>query len=216
MNNRHYDRFFHSQKDEYLNVYFRYPHNILREDVKIEIDGLGVEALITVAIGQGEWQANARMPPGLRCGDHKVRVAIQAGGYGNAATIVVLPPTQPRPNSVSLIPALGHLLPPRLISVENSNDRTNVFGRFRKEQINCLFTCEANLEPDQIVLEIDEKAYPILALGWATETVRQVNASLPLHIYSGDHFVRLCVLGVNPSNALPINICAPQLFPATS
>src|SRR5581483_1982579 len=91
VNNRHNDIVFQPRKDEYLVLAFLMDGNVRKEDLRIEIDGFGVPALILIRHAAGYWQANVKMPPGIPPGDHEVRAGIAGAGFSESVRIKMLP-----------------------------------------------------------------------------------------------------------------------------
>ena len=68
VNNRTLEPRFHPPKDEYMCLYLRSGEPLDRSQIRIELDGYGVPVLMLTSDGEGGWQANAKLPPGLDAG----------------------------------------------------------------------------------------------------------------------------------------------------
>ena len=204
VNNRRHDFYFSSGKDEYICLYFRcLETNLNRQDVLVEIDGLGVPVLIVANTGTGEWQVNVRVPAGLPQGLHAIRVGTRTSGFGQPLSIHMLPPDAIRPTAVFQGAATATVAPSVLISIENTLDRSTTFHGYRAEHLSCQFTTdELTLGVANVEFQIDDETHPILALGRASENNWQINAKLPSCLPGGTHEVRVCTSNSLPSNKI--------------
>jgi hypothetical protein len=90
MNNRQFGINFWSRKEEYVACWFRAPREAVRsEDLKLEIGGFGVPALCVYSQGEGMWQANWRLPPGLEPGWHMLRLRFPGSRFSQEWRIAV-------------------------------------------------------------------------------------------------------------------------------
>ena len=81
---------FESGRDTYLSAFFDSPAiDLTRDDVKPEVGGFGVRPLDVWKFGDGRWQADFKLPPGLTPGWHDVRVRIRDSRPSNALRIAV-------------------------------------------------------------------------------------------------------------------------------
>ncbi len=108
VNNRTGDIVFHPGKDEYICLYFRAAKSQLRrEDLRVEIDGMGVPVLTVSSHGSSEggerWQADLRLPVRLADGPHTIRLRLADSGFGESATFYC----GARPVAVALISSPG-------------------------------------------------------------------------------------------------------------
>lgn len=91
VNSRTYLPTFHQFKDEYICCFFKAPGEAIGVDnVRLEVDGFGVPAILVTANGHGAWQANCLRPVGLEPGRHTVTVRVGGSGRSNAALFTVL------------------------------------------------------------------------------------------------------------------------------
>ena len=91
VNNRTYVARFHPLKDEYLCCYFKSAETGLTpETVFVEVDGMGVPALIVAPNGTDAWQVNCLRPPGLDAGRHEVRIRTRGSPRSNPVEFAML------------------------------------------------------------------------------------------------------------------------------
>jgi hypothetical protein len=148
-------------------------------------------------MGLGEWQANARVPPGLELGSHEVRMRTVNSAFSKALPISVV--------ASEVSAALGYTSPdeavgdgpaPRWVAVENTLDKTNRFRGYKAEQLSCRFlSTEARLEVRDIVLELDGRRQAILVLADLQNGEWQTNSSVPSDLEAGRHEVRMRTAG---------------------
>jgi tRNA (mo5U34)-methyltransferase len=198
VNNRTNQAVFHPDKDEYLCLYFRSRENLTRHDLRAEVDGFGVPALSVVKTGEregaGEWQANLRLPRGLRAGSHQVRLRTVSSGFGNSLPIQMATDGGSAPALPSDFPRIESAAGPApiLVAVENTFDGSAVFRGFKNEYLCLRFTTpETGLRSDDVLLQVDGEGTPIYLLTNPGGAEWQVNAKLPAHLTSGTHTVRV-------------------------
>jgi len=63
--------------------------SLRRENLRPEVAGFGVPALVLHPDGEGYWFTSFRLPPGLRQGWHDVRLRTVSSQFGNALRIAV-------------------------------------------------------------------------------------------------------------------------------
>jgi tRNA (mo5U34)-methyltransferase len=81
---------FNSQRDEYVSIWFRWQGKPLgRDDVQPEVDGYGVRPIHVSQFANDQWQANFKLPPGLKSGWKEVRVSVLGSRAGSAQSIAV-------------------------------------------------------------------------------------------------------------------------------
>lgn len=81
---------FEACRDTYLSAFFDWSENDLtRDDVQPEIGGFGVRPLDVWKFGEGRWQVDFKLPPGLAPGWQDVRVRIRGSYPSNALRIAV-------------------------------------------------------------------------------------------------------------------------------
>lgn len=202
VNNRTNDIYFHPDKDEYLCIYFRTSETGLTpEQMRIEVDGYGINALTVSNRGDDEWQVNSRLPPGLTDGEHSVRLRTATTRFGKERPIVianspartasVLPDATPQNLPHALQPA------PVIIAIDNSLDHSNVFHGYRAERLCCRFRCgEQNPSRDTLLACIDTEASPqhIAFLTDLGDGQWQANISVSAGLIAGTHTLRLRTL----------------------
>jgi tRNA (mo5U34)-methyltransferase len=188
VNNRTNDIYFHPNKDEYVIVYFRSAEaGLTRENLRIEVDGFGVNALVLGHRKDDEWQVSAKLPPGIAPGEHTVRLRTAGSRFGNSYQIVM---GRGRTELVETGAQPG--LPPRLRSIENSLDGTPVFHGYSTERLCCRFTSEESaLQRFEVEAGINDR---VLAVAFLTELgngVWDANIALPPGIAAGSQTLRL-------------------------
>ena len=81
---------FESDRDTYLSAFFDSSDGTLtRDDVQPEAGGFGLRPLDVWKFGEGRWQVDFKLPPGLTSGWHDVRVRIRDSRPSNALRIAV-------------------------------------------------------------------------------------------------------------------------------
>lgn len=87
---------FKSASDSYLTAFFDWPaENLGRDEVKPEVCGYGVRPLDVWKYGDGRWQAEFKLPPGLASGWQELRVRIEDSQPSNALRIAIDVPFAP-------------------------------------------------------------------------------------------------------------------------
>ena len=190
MNNRQYGINFWSRKEEYVACWFRAARPaVAREDLKLEVGGFGVPALCVYPQGEGLWQANFILPPGLAPGWHMLRLRFAGSRFSGEWRI-----------AVDLPVAVERLT---LLAVLDGKSRE--MGQVRRGQ-GATVTCwvvglaensdRANtavwLEGER--LRIEYMGEPVAAAGGGT--ARQVNAVLPTDAEAGEYRLRVECAGV--------------------
>ncbi len=193
VNNRTQTSVFHPAKDEYVCLYFRSNRELTRDQLRVEIDGYGVPVLLLAAIGNGEWQANMTLPPGLDPGEHSIRLRTVDSHFSRPFPIEVsnrqgaVPPLKALPD-----PSLATGPAPQWIAAENCADRTPVFRGYKAEYLCCRFlTDEPELRKEDVLVELDGAAQEILVLSHLGHREWQTNSRLPARLAPGPHAVRL-------------------------
>jgi tRNA (mo5U34)-methyltransferase len=195
VNNRTNDIQFHHGKDEYICVYFRSDvPDLIRDRLRIDIDGYGAPALILVNLRPQEWQANLRVPPGLAAGPHQVRLRTADSPYSNAFQ-VVMEGAVSGPWPASAPPAAPPATagpPPEIYEIRNGMTGSQVFHGHRNEYVLCRFrTAESTLDRDSVALRIDDVEQPVLFLTEIGGGCWQTNSRLPAGLQPGPHSVRI-------------------------
>src|SRR5580658_384654 len=84
--------FFHGHRNEYVCCRFRSAEPALdRDSVMLQIDDAGQPVLFLTDLGNGRWQANARLPAGLKIGQHYVRIRTLRSSFGAPAEVSFVP-----------------------------------------------------------------------------------------------------------------------------
>jgi tRNA (mo5U34)-methyltransferase len=86
---------FSRRKEEFLTCWFSTPRReVLRQDLRLEVGGLGTQALAVHGVSEGVWQANFILPPGLDAGWQEVRIRTADSLFSNTRRIAVDVPIQ--------------------------------------------------------------------------------------------------------------------------
>jgi len=81
---------FDSRRDEYLTGYFKTADDDLQlSDIQPQVGGFGVRPVAARRLGQGGWQINFKLPPGLTPGWHEVSLRLRNGPPSNARRIAI-------------------------------------------------------------------------------------------------------------------------------
>jgi hypothetical protein len=171
-------------------LYFRSEETLERSQVRIEVDGCGVTALTVTSIGRGEWQANAKVPPGLDLGSHKVRIRTVNSSFSQVLPVEVV--VSGAISCSAQDEAVGGGPAPTWVTVENTLDKSNIFRGYKAEQLSCRFlSTEAGLSVSNVVLELDGRRQPILVLADLGNGEWQTNSSVPSNLEPGRHEARV-------------------------
>ncbi len=211
VNNRTLEPRFHPAKDEYLCAYFRSAEPLDRTQIRIEVDGCGVPALTVTSIGPGEWQTNAKVPPGLDEGPHAVRIRTANSPFSQSIAISVVgsdatayPERVPDDNP-------GGDAAPQWVAVENTLDKSNTFRGYKGEQLSCRFLTDLEtLQPDEILLELDGRRQPILVLADLGNNEWQTNSRVPADLEPGRHELRVRARNSNKTQPAEIFYLPPN------
>ncbi len=196
VNNRTNDVTFHTGKDEYLCVYFSSPEaNLVRDDVRIEVDGYGVNAL-TVAHRKGdEWQANAHLPPGTAPGQYWIRIRTRTSRFGNRFQIHVTDGRAALPAAPDRIDNSEFRgLVPAIHGIENSLDGSTVFHGYRTERLCCRFAAHSpGLPREAVRAAIDGQETAIAFLTDLGGGEWEASLAVPRNLTTGSHHFQLCI-----------------------
>jgi tRNA (mo5U34)-methyltransferase len=81
---------FSTRKDEYFSCWFRSAREqIVPEDLRLEVDGLGVASHWMARRQDDYWAASFRLPPGMKPGWAEVRLRFADSGFGNSLRIAI-------------------------------------------------------------------------------------------------------------------------------
>jgi tRNA (mo5U34)-methyltransferase len=204
VNNRTNDIYFHPGKDEYICLYFKSDlPELTKDQMRVEIDGYGAPVLVLVSLGRGEWQANLRVPPGLRPGPHEVRLRTAESLYSNRFEIVMRAGTEPPPPEPRSHPDPEAATEPAPVLYEVGSGVTDSahFHGYKNEYLRLRFrTPEMGITREQVILEIDGVEQPVLFLTDLGNNCRQTNSRLPADLKPGPHRVRIRTLKSGFSN----------------
>lgn len=199
VNNRTNNIVFHPNKDEYLILYFRTGETgFTRDDLRIEVDGFGVNALIAGQRKDDEWQVSAKLPPGLSAGEHWVRLRSVSSRFGNGYRIVM---GEAAPAESAPVAATGKA--PLLRSIENSLDGSTTFHGYPTERLCCRFVSkDQRLGRQEVDARIDERPVTLAFLTEIGNGEWDANLALPATLPAGSRELRLRVRGGEWSDPL--------------
>lgn len=172
------DHSFSSSADDYVTVYFTYVGAELTcDNVYPEIGGLGSRP-VYVTGGAGAWQASFKLPPGLGCGWHDVRMSVRGSQWCAPIRIAVDQAGKERPAA-----GATQLMITRLDDGKSFESR-----RIRVGEDSAVAVWVAGLPADARVAEIRVRLngtdLPAIWLEGSGES-RQVNALLPTGLEPG-------------------------------
>jgi tRNA (mo5U34)-methyltransferase len=197
VNNRTNDTHFNPAKDEYICVYFTSAQaDLTRDQMRIEIDGYGVPALLLTSTGGDGWQANLKLPPFLDSGVHEVRVRTTESKYSNVFPITS-GPAPPREVAVDFRPAAELTdAPPEIYAVESNVTGTASFRGYKNEYLCVWFRSnERNLKRQDVLVQVDGHDLAVLFLTDVGDGRWQTNSRLPADLKPGRHRLRVRTAG---------------------
>jgi hypothetical protein len=204
VNNRTGDTLFHPGKDEYICLYFRAAsQQIRKEDLRVEIDGIGVPVLTVSSHGGERWQANMRLPVRLSDGPHAIRLRLADSGFGESATMYC--GDRPAVSRSAITPDVT----PELYRVSNGLSETREFHGHRSEYLCvCFHLGVPHLGREDIVVEIGGvdclPSFVGSADGWGPGEGWQANVKLPPELAPGVLSVRVRTTLGAVSNSMEI------------
>jgi tRNA (mo5U34)-methyltransferase len=89
MNSRTLGINFSTRKDEYIACWLKTSRDVVREQLRLEVDGFGVTALHVRRDAGGSWMANFRVPPGLESGWKSIRLRFDDSRFSGTLRIAV-------------------------------------------------------------------------------------------------------------------------------
>jgi hypothetical protein len=193
VNNRTNDIHFNPAKDEYICVYFTSAQpELARDQVRVEIDGYGVPALLLTSTGGNGWQANLKLPPFLDTGAHEVRIRTTESKFSSEFSIVAGAArpgeTAPRfrPGAESTEAA------PEIYAVESNVTGSPSFRGYKNEYLCTWFRSrEPDLKRQDVLVQVDGQDVPVLFLTDVGEGRWQTNSRLPSGLVAGIHQLRV-------------------------
>jgi hypothetical protein len=191
MNNRQFGINFWSRKEEYVACWFRAPREaVRREDLKLEIGGFGVPALCVYSQGEGMWQANWRLPPGLEPGWHMLRLRFPGSQFSQEWRIAV--DMEVRVEKLELLSVLdGKTREPGQVRMgEGATVTCWVEGLAENSD-----RANTSVWLDGRKLRVEYMGEPVPAPSGGT--ARQVNAVVPADAVAGEYEIRVECAGVS-------------------
>lgn len=191
VNNRTNQPVFHLNKDEYVCAYFWHEGPVTRQSLRVEILGLGVPTLIVAARGEGEWQANFRLPPGLPVGTHQVRLRTLESAFSNWVEFRLVSQESLPMLTFEAAEVTGDDAPV-LCHLANSADGGKTFHGYPMEHLSGYFrTPVLGLTGRQVLVVCGDLEVEIETLIDLGNGEWQVNAKLPGELAVGRHPVRV-------------------------
>jgi tRNA (mo5U34)-methyltransferase len=206
VNNRTNDIYFSPVKDEYICLYLNSSQlGLIKERLRVEIDGYGVPILAFADLGRQGWQANLKAPPFLDPGPHLVRVRTLDSAFSNEFEIVAgAPSAHKAPRTFAPFEDASEP-PPAIYEVENNNTESNVFHGYKNEYLCVRFRArETGLDRNCVLVEVDGTATPVLFLSDLGEGAWQTNSRLPAGLTPGPHRIRVRTASSGFSNEVQI------------
>jgi tRNA (mo5U34)-methyltransferase len=181
---------FDSWRDETVTAWFSWnAEQLSLNEVRPEIGGYGVRPIHVARVGEGEWQTNFKLPPGLTPGWHEARLRIAGSHAGSAQRIAVDVPL-----------AVGEL------QIEGVGDGTT----WVKNQLDLsrgdVLTLWAgglpeNADCGNLNVRLDGRRLPVIYIEAAGGPVRQINVRVPKDCPSGPAAISVTV---GTSNAVSL------------
>jgi tRNA (mo5U34)-methyltransferase len=181
---------FDSWRDETVSAWFPWNAGALSlNDVRPEVGGYGVRPIHVELVGEGEWQTNFKLPPGLTPGWHEVRMRVGGSHPGSAQRIAVDVP-----------PVADHL------SIDGVSDGTT----WTKNQLDLsrgdVLTLWAgglpeNADCGNLSVTLDGRRLPVIYVGVAGGDARQINVKVPKDCPVGAATISVSVGNSNAASA---------------
>jgi tRNA (mo5U34)-methyltransferase len=165
---------FDSSRDELVSGWFRWNAPRLGlNDVRPEVGGYGIRPIDVAQMGENEWQANFKLPPGLTPGWHEVRIRIGGSRPGSAQRIAV---------DVPLV--AGE------IRIQGVSDGTtwakNQIDLSRGDVLSFWASgLPENIDCGNLSVILDGRRLTVIYVGAAEEEARQINVKVPKECPAG-------------------------------
>ena len=193
VNNRTNDTHFNPAKDEYICVYFTSAQpDLARDQIRVEIDGCGVPALLLTSTGGDGWQANLKFPSFLDSGAHEVRLRTTESAYSRGFPITSGPEPS-REAAARFRPAAEITEPaPEVYAVESNVTGSRSFRGYKNEYLCVWFRAkEPGLKRQDVLVQADGRDLSVLFLTDVGEGRWQTNSRLPADLEPGAHRLRV-------------------------
>ncbi len=192
VNNRTNEPRFNPAKDEYVCLYFTSTQpSLTRDQLRVEIDGYGVPALLLTATGRDGWQANLKLPPFLDAGVHQVQVRTTVSAFSNSFHVTVGAPEEPRETRFQPAAEMSER-PPEIYAVESNFTGSTSFRGYKNEYLCIWFRSqESELRRQDVLVQLDGSDVAVLFLTDVGDGRWQTNSRLPSEISPGTHRVRV-------------------------
>jgi tRNA (mo5U34)-methyltransferase len=182
-NNRDYESRFHTGKDEYLLCFFRSGEQaIARDELYVEVDGLGTPALIVSRLTGNEWQANCLRPPDLKPGAHEVRIRTRASAPSNPVEVLMDAPED------APLPEPGGAEAPRITLLDYNSPKDLRYTD--RGEIDCYFTSPERPTVSNTAALLDGRPCRVKSILCSEEGYR-AKLKIPEWLAPGEHAVRI-------------------------
>lgn len=193
----HYDNNginFESHRSDYVAVWFECGSvRPALDTVQPAVDGFGVRPLDLVEVGEGRWQSNFRLPPGLAAGWREVTVRVSGGPASNSLPIAIDMPLAAGPIELTGICDAQTFAPNRLDLRQ---------GRWLSLWVTGL---PENADRNNVGVYLDGRRLKLTHVATGGAEARQVNAEAPPDLARGTVHVGVAV-GDRRSAAMLVEI----------
>jgi hypothetical protein len=163
-----------ASRDDYVAVWFRSnAESLTLDDVRPQVDSYGVRPIHVSAAGEGLWQANFKLPPGLTPGWHDVMVRIGDSYPSNAKPIAVD------------MPVVADAI--ELTGIRDSQTWIDNQLDMRKSNAICLWVAGLpdNADRNNVRVYVDGRGLSVTFVEKAGGSARQLNVEVPKDIAPG-------------------------------
>jgi tRNA (mo5U34)-methyltransferase len=173
---------FAGDRDEYLSLWFKHDHQVLRpEDLAVQVGPYGSRAVLLQKTGEAGWHIDCKLPPGLSPGTHDVRLRAAGTKWSDPVRIQVGVVESVRVD-------VGDLTPLDIIGITDGISWENDVIRLREQSWISLWVVglAPNARREDVRVVLGSKALEVDFVstvhkdGW-----RQVNARLPEGLAAG-------------------------------
>jgi tRNA (mo5U34)-methyltransferase len=172
---------FSAGKEHYMSCWFRSSRaTMAKEDLRVEVDGLGAAPYWTSHLQEDWWAANCPLPRGLTPGWHAVRMRLADSDFSNAMQIAVDIPLH-----------VSHLVCTGVCDAGNGNRDEVTVAEIG--YLSCWATgLPENSDRHNVRIYLGERRLNIQWLGAPdTSGIIQINAAVPGSFPKGQHLLRI-------------------------
>ena len=184
MHDRSFGINFRSDLDDYIAIAFP-AANASIQDVKPEVGGFGVRPVSVTWIGNGHYQANFKLPPGLDPGWHDVTLRFDDSNR-----------SQPRRIAVDLPLVVDRL---EIISVTDSQSWAEETVQRGNSAVLWTAGLPENVDVSNTRVKLDDRYLKVTHSGSG-----QVNASIPEDVQPGSYGLTVSIGGVNATRRIQV------------